>query len=158
MAGPIDAKRKGIQSISCWAYNVILTFDNTHGLDHGFSKSNFEKAISQEWEGRLTLNKRDGSRSFMTMTTTFWWPRWGVRIYQIGTGVTSDVCMSLTCLVCFCYIIITWSNITWYCIHHCTVTATEYMYKSEFEPAKDTTKLAVTGELWGVFCENLGQN
>ena len=42
------------------------------------------------WEGQLTLNKGGGSRSFMTMTMTIWWPRSGVRIYHIVTGVTSD--------------------------------------------------------------------
>ena len=40
-----------------------------------------------EWEGRLTLNKG----SFITMTVTIWWPSLGLRIYQIVTGVTSDV-------------------------------------------------------------------
>ena len=39
-----------------------------------------------EWEGRLTLHKWGGSRSFMTMTMTIWWPRSGVWIYQIVTG------------------------------------------------------------------------
>ena len=52
--------------------NVTLTFDRTHclAMDSCFS----------EWAGRLTLNKRGGSRSFMTMTGTIWWPRSGVRI------------------------------------------------------------------------------
>ena len=43
----------------------------------------FEIMVSQEWKGRLILNKRDGCQSFMTMTVTFWWPKWGVRIYRI---------------------------------------------------------------------------
>ena len=38
-------------------------------------------AVSQEWEGWLTLNKRVVNQSFMTMTMTFWWTKWGVRIY-----------------------------------------------------------------------------
>ena len=54
--------------------------------DQGFSWSNFEIALSQEWEGRLTLSKGDGSRSFMTMAVTFWWSSWGVSIYRIVTG------------------------------------------------------------------------
>ena len=29
-----------------------------HGIDHGFSRSNFEIAVSQEWEGWLTLEKK----------------------------------------------------------------------------------------------------
>ena len=44
-----------------------------------------------EWEGWLTLHKGDGSRSFMTMAITIWWPRSGVWIYQIVTRVTSVV-------------------------------------------------------------------
>ena len=46
MAGPIDVKGKGGKSIRCFANNVTLIFDHTHGLHHGFSMSNFEIAIS----------------------------------------------------------------------------------------------------------------
>ena len=53
-----------------------------------------------EWEGWLTLHKGGGSRSFMTMTMTIWWPRSGVWIYQIVTGVTSIVGVPSTHLVC----------------------------------------------------------
>ena len=56
-------------------------------------------AVISEWEGRLTLNKGGGSRSFMTMTVTIWWPRSDVRICQIVTEVTSDVGVPLTHLV-----------------------------------------------------------
>ena len=68
-------------------------------------KIKFEIAVSQEKEGQLTLNKKG---SFMTMTVTFWWPRWGVRIYPIVTGVTSNVGVLSTHLVmsrsidCYC--------------------------------------------------------
>ena len=34
----------------------------------------------------------------------------------------------------------------------------EVEYKSEFVSAKDTPYLALTGELWGVFCEDFGEN
>ena len=34
----------------------------------------------------------------------------------------------------------------------------EVEYKSEFESTKDTLQLAMTGELWIVFCEDFGQN
>ena len=61
-----------------WRSNVTLTCDHTHDLDHGFS-----------------------SRSFMTMTMTIWWPRSGVLIYQIVTGVTSVVGVPSTHLVIF---------------------------------------------------------
>ena len=57
--------------------------------------------MSQEWEGWLTLNKRDRGLSFMTITMTFWWPRWSVRIYQTVTGVTLVVDVLLTHLVRF---------------------------------------------------------
>ena len=53
-----------------------------------------------EREGRLTLNKGGGGRSFMTMT--IWWPRSGVWIYQIVTGVTSIVGVPSTHLVYLC--------------------------------------------------------
>ena len=33
-----------------------------HDLDLGYSRSNFEKVLSQEWDGRLTWNERDVSR------------------------------------------------------------------------------------------------
>ena len=91
MAGPIDVKWKGSESIGCWANNVTLTFDHTHGFDHGFSRLNFEITLSVEWEGWLTLSKRNLSRSIMTMTMTFWWPRWCVRNYQRVSEVTSEV-------------------------------------------------------------------
>ena len=48
------------------------------------------------------------------------------------------------------------SNITWYCIHHCSdwdkVQITIWYHK------KYIPYLALTGELWGVFCKNLGEN
>ena len=78
--------------------NMTLTFDHTHDLDRGSSWSNFEIAVYiSEWEGRLTFYKVGGSRSFMTMT--IWWPRSGVWIYQIVTGVTSVVGVPSTHLV-----------------------------------------------------------
>ena len=70
-----------------WRSYVTLTFDHTHDLEHGSSWSNFEIAVFQNGEGRLTLHKGGGRRSFMTMT--IWWPRSRVWIYQIVTGVPS---------------------------------------------------------------------
>ena len=61
----------------------------------------FWNSCISEWEGRLTLHKGGGSRSFMTMTMTIWWPRSGVWIYQIVTGVTSVVGVPSTHLVSF---------------------------------------------------------
>ena len=53
----------------------------------------------------------------MTVTVTIWWPRSDVRIYQIVTGVTSDVGVSSTHLVCLDIVLmqnrqqsITWTN------------------------------------------------
>ena len=51
--------------------------------------------------GSLTLHKGGGSRSFMTMIMTIWWPSSGVWIYQIVTGVTSVVGVPSTHLVLF---------------------------------------------------------
>ena len=62
IVGLIDMKKKGTKMIGCWANNVTLTFDHVHDLDQGFSRTNFEIAVSQEWEGQLTLNNRDVSR------------------------------------------------------------------------------------------------
>ena len=59
----------------------------------------FWNSCISEWEGRLTLHKEGVSRSFMTMTVTIWWPRSGVWIFQIVTGVTSVVGVPSTHLV-----------------------------------------------------------
>ena len=48
----------------------------------------FWNSCISEWEGQLTLHKEGVSRSFMAMTMTISWPRSGVWIYQIVTGVT----------------------------------------------------------------------
>ena len=58
MEGPIDMERKGYESIGCYTYFVTLSYD----LDLGFLRSNFENAVSQEWEGQLTWNQRDVSQ------------------------------------------------------------------------------------------------
>ena len=68
MGGPIDMERKGYESIGCYTYCVALTRD----LDLGFSRSNFENAVSQEWEGRLTWNQRDVSRWDVRLTLWLW--------------------------------------------------------------------------------------
>ena len=59
---PIDMEQKGCESIGCLTRIVTLNCDLTHDLDPWFSSSNFENAVSQEWEGRLTRNERDASR------------------------------------------------------------------------------------------------
>ena len=70
ISGPIDMEQKWSKSVGCWAHNVTLVFGHTHGLDHRFSRSYFQITVSQEWEGRLTLNKRDVSQSWMTRVTS----------------------------------------------------------------------------------------
>ena len=84
--------------------NVTLTFDHTHVLDQGLSWSNFEIAVSQN--GRADWHWAKGWGSFMTMTVIIWWPRSGVRIQKILTGVTSDVGVPSTHLIIIISIII----------------------------------------------------
>ena len=104
--------------IELQASNVTNGFDLDHNLDLWISKVKrvldlwphtwpwpwifmvkFWNSCISEWEGGLTLHKGGGSRSFMTMTVTIWWPRSGVWIYQIVTGVTSVVGVPSTHLV-----------------------------------------------------------
>ena len=58
----IDMEWKGCKSTKCWAHVVTFNFDLTYDLDLEFSMSNFEIAVSQEWEGQSTWNERDMSR------------------------------------------------------------------------------------------------
>ena len=55
-------EQKGCESIGCYTHFVTFNFDLKHDLDLGFSRSNFEKAVSQGWDGRLTWDERDVSR------------------------------------------------------------------------------------------------
>ena len=121
--GPIATKQKANIPIELQASNVTNGFDLDHDLDLWILKVKcdldlwphtwpwpwifmvkFWNSCISEWEGRLTLHKggggrSGGSRSFMTMTITIWWPRSGVWIYQIVTGVTSVVGVPSTHLV-----------------------------------------------------------
>ena len=80
---------------------ITLTFEiwrsNMTWLWPQIFMDKFWNSCISEWEGQLTLDKGRGSRSFMTMT--IWWPRSGVWIYQIVTGMTSFVGMPSTHLV-----------------------------------------------------------
>ena len=118
-SGPFATKRKAnIISVELQASNVTNGFDLDHNLDLWNLKVKsdldlwpytwpwpwifmvkFWNSCISEWEGRLTLHKGCGSRSFMTMTMTFWWLRSGVWIYQIVTGMTSVVGVPSTHLV-----------------------------------------------------------
>ena len=53
----IDMERKGCESTECRTHVMTFNFDLTHDLDLEFSTSNFEIAVSQEWQGRSTWNK-----------------------------------------------------------------------------------------------------
>ena len=55
-------ERKGCESIGSYTHFVTLNFHLNHGIDLGFSRRNFEKVVSQEWDGRLTWDERDVSR------------------------------------------------------------------------------------------------
>ena len=59
MGWPIDMELKGCESVECWTHVVTYNVHVIHDLDLGFSRSNFEKVISQEWDGRLTWNQRE---------------------------------------------------------------------------------------------------
>ena len=50
MGWPIDMERKGCESIGCYIYFVTFNVHLTHDFDLGFSRSNFENAVSgMEW-------------------------------------------------------------------------------------------------------------
>ena len=72
IVGLIDVKLKRCELIWYWANYMTLPFDHTHDLDPGveISRSKSEIALSQEWDGRLTWNKKDVSHLFMTMILT----------------------------------------------------------------------------------------
>ena len=118
--GQIASKRKANISIELQASNVTNGFELDHNLDLWILKVKcdldlwphrwpwpwifmvkFCNSCISEWEGWLTLHKGGGSRSFMTMIMTIWWPRSGVWIYQVVTGVTSVVGVPSTHLVLF---------------------------------------------------------
>ena len=116
--GPVATKRKANISIELQASNVTNGFELDHNCDLWILKVKcdldlwphtwpwpwifmvkFWNSCISEWEGRLTFHKGGGSRSFMTMIMTIWWPSSGVWIYQIVTGVTSVVGVPSTHLV-----------------------------------------------------------
>ena len=61
--------RKGYERIGYWTYYATLNFDLTHDLDLGFSRSNFEKAVSQEW---VDLLERNGCESISGQFIGYW--------------------------------------------------------------------------------------
>ena len=120
--GPLATKQKANISIELQASNVTNVFDLDHNLDLWILKVKcdlhlwlptwpwpwifmvkFWNSCISEWEGRSTLHNGGGSRSFMTMT--IWWPRSGVWIYQIVTGVTTVIGVPSTHLVAHYFLI-----------------------------------------------------
>ena len=116
--GQIASKQKANISIELQASNMTNGFELDHNLDLSILKVKYDlelwphrwpwpwifmvkfwNSCISEWEGWLTLHKGGGSRSFMTMIMTIWWPRSGVWIYQVVTGVTSVVGVPSTHLV-----------------------------------------------------------
>ena len=116
--GQIASKREANITIELQASNVTNGFELDHNPDLWILKVKcdldlwphrwprpwifmvkFWNSCISEWEGWLTLHKGGGSRSFMTMIMTIWWPRSGVWIYQVVTGVTSVVGVPSTHLV-----------------------------------------------------------
>ena len=83
MPGQIDVKWKGSKLIGCWASKCDL--DHTHGFSWNSNISGMGGPIDIEQKGHGIM--------------TFWWPWWGVRIYHIVIGMTSDVSVPLTRLV-----------------------------------------------------------
>ena len=53
MGGSMDIEQKECESNECCTHYVTLSYD----LDAGFSRSNFEKAVSHEWGDRLAERK-----------------------------------------------------------------------------------------------------
>ena len=76
---PIDMEWKGYELTECWTHVVSLNFDLTHGLDLEFSRSNFEIAVSQECEGRLTWNEKD-------IKKIGWYPFFVTLSYDLDLG------------------------------------------------------------------------
>ena len=62
MECPISIEGKGCESTEYLPHVVTFNFDLTYDIDLEFATSNFEIALSQEWEGQLTWNERDMSR------------------------------------------------------------------------------------------------
>ena len=93
-SGPIATKQKANISIDHQASSVTNVFDLDHNIDLWILKVKrdlhlwphtwpwpwifmvkFWNSCISGWEGRLTLHKGGGRKSFMTMTMTIWWPR-----------------------------------------------------------------------------------
>ena len=72
IVGLIDLKWKRSELIWYWPWAdcMTLSFHHTDDLDLEISRSEFEIALSQEWDAWLTWNEKDVSHPFMTMILT----------------------------------------------------------------------------------------
>ena len=111
IVGLIDVKWKGSELIRYWTDRMTLLFDHTHDLDLEVSRSDFEIALSQEWDGRLPWNIKHVSCPFMTMILTFVLPWWDGWMYMDSAWMTSDIGMLLTYLVVVVIAIIRYCHI-----------------------------------------------
>ena len=57
MEGPIDMEQKWCESIGCYTHFVTFNIPLTHDLDLGFSRSNFENAVSG-MEGPIDMEQK----------------------------------------------------------------------------------------------------
>ena len=118
---PIATKQKTNISIELYASNVTIGFELDHDLDYGFSRSNLEFAISQPqvvWLPKYeTYAYRMNLKASMTIKFDLGHDleRWGVRIYRIVTGVTSDVGVpSIRLVYIGCMIIVQCKSLLWF--------------------------------------------
>ena len=81
MGWPIDMELKGCESIECWTHVVTFNCPLTHGLNLGFSKSNFEKSYLRngmaDWHGTkgMWVNKLlDPCCDFQCSLLPWHWP------------------------------------------------------------------------------------
>ena len=102
--GPIATKQAYI-SIEPWGSNVTIVFDIGHELDFEFSRSSLECAMSQPKIAWLPRNESTHMDWAASMTMKFNLGHgiegWGIGIYRIVTGVTSDFGVPSTNLVVY---------------------------------------------------------
>ena len=84
---------------------MTLPLDHIHDIDLEVSRWEFEIALSQELDGRFSWNEKDVIRPFMTHDIDLKWPWWGGSMFQIVTGVTSDIGVLSTHIVGSMYLI-----------------------------------------------------
>ena len=125
IVGLIDVKWKWSELIWYWADCMTLPIDHTHDLNLGveISRSESEIALSQEWDIRLTWNKKDMSHPFMTMiltsVTMVGWADvpdsdWGDFRRRLAIDISSSLCrvshLLTNCLSFHIFAVTLWLN------------------------------------------------